>query len=58
MIEDLKVIRKEDKILNMVHRWYIVLHHGYLKGTEQYAVEQWPKVITEGLDTAYLLIGN
>ena len=40
----------------MFHQWYIVLFHGYFKGTEMYDVERWLKVITEESDTAYFPI--
>ena len=40
----------------MFHQWYIVLFHGYFKGTKMYDVERWLKVITEESDTVYFPI--
>ena len=51
-----RVARKEEKRANRFHQWYIVLFHGYFKGTEMYDVERWLKVITEAPDTAYFPI--
>ena len=52
-LEDLRVVRKEEKRTNRFHQWCIVLCHGYFKGTELYAVERWVKVTTEVPDTTY-----
>ena len=52
VLKDLWVDSKEEKRVNMVHQWYIVLCHGDFKDTERYHVELWVKIITEILDTA------
>ena len=35
MLEDIRVVWKENKIVNKVHQWFIVLCHGGFKGIEQ-----------------------
>ena len=48
----MRVVWKEDKIVNRVHQWFIVLCHGYLEVKELYTVELWVKFMTEYPDTA------
>ena len=58
MIEDMRVVRKEEKMVDRVHQWCNVPCHVNFKGTELYAFKLWVKVITEGPDTTYLPIDN
>ena len=39
-IEDLSVIRKDNKRVNRFHKWCIVLCHGNFKSTKLYAVKR------------------
>ena len=39
VLKDMRVIQKEEKNVNRVHQWCIVLCHSNLKGTELHAVE-------------------
>ena len=56
VLEDLRVIWKEEKRVNKIDQWCIALFHGYFEGMKFYTVEQWVKVIPEGLDNAYFPI--
>ena len=58
VLKDLRVDRKEEKRLNRVHQWCIVLCHGNFKVIELYNVKRWMKVITESPYTTYFPIAN
>ena len=58
VLKDLRVVHKEKKMVNRVHRWCIVLCHGNSKVKELYAVEQWFKVVVEGPGIAYFPINS
>ena len=44
--------------MNIIDQWYSIFCHGIFEGMELYTIKIWVKVITEGLDTTYLLINN
>ena len=54
----MRVVQKEEKRVNMVDRWCIVLFHGDLEGMEIYSIGLWSKIIAEGSDTTYFSINN
>ena len=58
VLEDMRVVWKEDKTVNRFHQWFIVLCHGDLEVKELYTVELWVKFMTEYPDTAYFTIKN
>ena len=58
VLDDMRVVQKEEKRVNMVDRWCIVLCHGDLKGMEIYSIGLWSKIIAEGSDTTYFSIKN
>ena len=58
MIEGLRVVRKENKRVNMFDQWFLEFYHGDFEGMDIFTAKEWAKVSTEVQYTTYFPINN